>query len=288
MATRRGRSADREGDRLSEVLERLAGRPVMQPPVQQFRAPQYSGQGDVEYFITRFEEVAEANEWRHGAALLHLRDALRETAEDCGRAANVPAIFAALRARFGLSPREARTRLSALKKEFRTPLQEHAAEVERLVNIAYADLPQEHRASMRVEIFGNTLGYLPLQRHLLAVHTPTLEDAVRAGNEFLQIRPANEKGSTSVRQVEDEEEEEDSNPTGKVLTTLLKAMQQLMEKMGQFQQLPTRSSQKGDPNKERLCWGCGKSGHLKRNCPLQKAAQVTETPASGNGSGPPQ
>ena len=120
------------------------------------------------------------------------------------------------------------------------------------------------------------------------MHTPTLEDAVRAGNEFLQIRPANEKGSTSIRQVEDEEEEEDSNPTGKVLTTLLKAMQQLMEKMGQFQQLPTRSSQKGDPNKERLCWECGKSGHLKRNCPLQKTAQVTETPASGNGSGPPQ
>ena len=167
-------------------------------------------------------------------------------------------------------------------------MQEHAAEVERLVNIAYADLPQEHRPSMRVEIFGNTLGYLPLQRHLLAVHTPTLEDAVRAGNEFLQIRPANEKGSTSVRQVEDEEEEEDLNPTEKVLTTLLKAMQQLMEKMGQFQQPPTRSTQKGDPTRERSCWECGKNGHLKRNCPLQKAAQVTEAPASGNGSGPPQ
>ena len=209
---------------------------MLQPPVQQFRAPQYSGQGDVEYFITRFKKVTEANGWGHGAALLHLRDALKNTAEDCGRAANVQATFAPLRARFGLSPREARSRLSVLKKNFRTPLQEHAAEVERLVNIAYADLPQEHRARMRIEIFDNTLGYLPLQRHLLAVHTPTLEDAVRAGNEFLQIRPANEKGSTSVRQVEDEKE--DLNPTEKVLTTLMKAMQQLMEKVGQLQHPP--------------------------------------------------
>ena len=116
IATRRERSVDREGDRLSEVLERLAGRPMLQPPVQQFRAPQYSGQRDVEYFITRFEEVTEANEWGPGAALLHLRGALKKTAEDCGRAANVQAIYAALRARLGLSPRKARSRLSVLKK----------------------------------------------------------------------------------------------------------------------------------------------------------------------------
>ena len=31
---------------------------------------------------------------------------------------------------------------------------------------------QEYRVRMRIEIFDNTLGYLPLQRHLLAVHTP--------------------------------------------------------------------------------------------------------------------
>ena len=79
---------DREGDRLTEVLERLAGRPVLPPPVQQFRAPQYNGQGDVEYFISRFEEVTEANEWRQGAALLHLRDSLQLTikSKDKGRA----------------------------------------------------------------------------------------------------------------------------------------------------------------------------------------------------------
>ena len=280
---------DREGDRLTEVLERLAGRPVLPPPVQQFRAPQYNGRGDVEYFITRFEEVTEANEWRQGAALLHLRDSLRESAEDCGRAAHVQAIYAALRARFGLSPREARSRLSNLRKEFRTSLQEHAAEVERLVDIAYGDLPPEHRARMRMETFCNTLGYLPLQRHLLAVPIHTLEDAVRAGNEYLQMKPASDRGGTNIRQVGDEEEEEEvSSPTEKVLTTLMKTMLQLVEKVDQLQRPPTRTTPKGESDKSRVCWECGKEGHLKRNCPHQKTPQPTNQTVPGNGTGPQQ
>ena len=180
------------------------------------------------------------------------------------------AIYAALRARFGLSPREARSRLSVLKKDFRTPLQEHAAEVERLVNIPYADLLQEHRASMRIETFGNTLGYLPLQRHLLAVHTPTLEDAVRAGNEFLQIRPANEKGSTSVRQIEDEEEEEDLNPTDKVLTTLMKAMQQLMEKVGQLPHPLLNQPRKGTRQRSACAGNVGRADTSRGIVPTKR------------------
>ena len=107
---------DREGDRLAEVLERLANRPMMQAPPQ-FKVPQYTGQGDIEYFISRFKEIAEANGWRPVATLLHLGDSLRDSAEDCGSAATVQAVYAALRARFGLTPREVRSRLSVLKKE---------------------------------------------------------------------------------------------------------------------------------------------------------------------------
>ena len=144
MATQRGRSIDRERDRFADVLERLTGRPMLPAPGPQFKAPKYNGQGDIEYFISRFEEITDANEWEPGAAPLHLRDSLGESAEDCGRAANGQTIYAALRARFGMSPREARLRLSKLRKYFRTSLQEHVAEVERLVNIAYGDLLPDH------------------------------------------------------------------------------------------------------------------------------------------------
>ena len=118
-----------------------------------------------------------------------------------------------MRAWFGLLPREAKSRLSNLRRDFYTFLQEHAAEVERLVNIAYGDLPPDHRAKIRLETFCNTLGYQPLQRPLLAVPTHTLEDALRAGNEYFQIKPENKRGNTNVCQIENEEEEEVVNPT---------------------------------------------------------------------------
>ena len=84
--------------------------------------------------------------------------------------------------------------------------------------------------------------------------THTLADAVRAGNEFLQIKPANEKGTTSVRQIEDGEvEEEVLSPTERTLTTLMKTMQQLVEKKGKLQIRSTGAAPKGDLKKERVC-----------------------------------
>ena len=61
-------------------------------------------------------EIAEANDWRPAAAMLYLIDCLKEIAEDCGQVANVLAVYAALRPRFGLYLRKARSRLSVLQK----------------------------------------------------------------------------------------------------------------------------------------------------------------------------
>ena len=123
-----------------------------------------------------------------------------------------------------------------------------------MVNIAYGDLPPEYGARLRLEIFCSTLGYLPLQRQLLAVPTYTLENAVRAGKEFLQIRPGNERGSTNVCRIEDEDEEEVMNPTENGLTTLTKSMRQLVEKVRQLQNQPMRAAPRRESSKEQLCW----------------------------------
>ena len=69
----------------------------------------------MEYLISRFEEISDANGGGDAAALLHLREALKENAEGCGRAPSVLAVYAALRARFGLSPREPISQLSTLE-----------------------------------------------------------------------------------------------------------------------------------------------------------------------------
>ena len=56
-----------------------------------------------------------------------------------------------------MSLREAHAKLSSLK-DYNSTLQEHAAEVQRLVGIAYADLLGQHPASMPLETFTRTLG----------------------------------------------------------------------------------------------------------------------------------
>ena len=57
-------------------------------------------------------------------------------------------------------------------------------EVERLTNIAYADLPDYTRQEMTIDTFCGSLENAYLQRHLLAINA-----AVNAGNKFLQVRP---------------------------------------------------------------------------------------------------
>ena len=175
---------ERGTDRLAKLLERLAMAPQTEAPRPQFKAPQYNETSDVEYFIHRFREVAEANRWMNEASLLHLREALREDAENCGEAGEVGAIFKMLQARFGLSPRQAKTQLNSLRK---TALLT-ACRVERLVKVAYRDLLVPYQADMAKELFCNSLNDTNLQRNLLAVPTVTLKDAVQAGTEFLQIR----------------------------------------------------------------------------------------------------
>ena len=110
--------------RLTDILERLAV--PQEPATPHFKAPRYDGTGDVETFIQQFRDVVGANRWPDGAALLHLRQALEGDAKDCSRPTELEGVFNNLRARFGLTPREARTRLSNEKKGFKTTLQEHA------------------------------------------------------------------------------------------------------------------------------------------------------------------
>lgn len=120
----------------------------------------------------------EANGWGPAAAIVHLRHALQDGAQDCGRVTTIPAIFEVLRARYEISSREARMKLSTLRKEQITSLQKHVAEVRKSVRVAPANLPKGYRTRMVLETFCNTLGNAYLQRHLLAVDTPTLEAAI--------------------------------------------------------------------------------------------------------------
>ena len=85
-------------------------------------APVFNGTGDVELFEQHFVEVMRACDWEGRVAVLKLRESLCGKAQECGRANDIEAIFAALQARFGITEKEARDKLRYLRKEVHTSL----------------------------------------------------------------------------------------------------------------------------------------------------------------------
>jgi len=79
--------------------------------------------------------------WPPRVALVQLRMAPTEQAKPYRLGTSIKGIFAALRARFGISAVDVRVRLQRLCRGPRTPLQEHVAAVKRLAQMAYSDLP---------------------------------------------------------------------------------------------------------------------------------------------------
>ena len=115
-------------DKLANALDKLSRAQTNTTPRAIFKAPDFNGKEDVEAFILRFQEVAEANEWSNTAALLHIRTHLQDDARSCGNHSTLE-VFKALRSKFGLSVREARTRLTNMKRDTKLSLEDHATEI---------------------------------------------------------------------------------------------------------------------------------------------------------------
>ena len=260
--------------RLTNVLERMGGGQPLRPG---FKAPKFDGSGDVEYFIDQFTEVAVGNAWDQGSTLIHLRESLKGNARDCGRSATLNGVLQRLRERYGVTPREARSRLATMHRSHKTSLQEHADEVSRLMYIEYAELEDRQHRLLAVEIFTNSLHNPALQRHLLAVDPRDLPSAVKAGDEFLSIKPSGTSGS-GVRQVEERETIEHAQTLSTKEQTTLDGLSQMVQELTkqveklQKNQASTRPTSKGGrrpPNKENsaVCWGCQQGGHIRKDCP---------------------
>lgn len=118
--------------------------------------------------------------------------------------------------------------------------------MQRLVGLAYAELLGNYQQQMALNIFCISLGNASLQRHLLAVDTPTLESAIWSGNDFNQTQSQVERTQISVICLEGPAEEEPTvaviaNPEAHSMSTatlqqLMRAMKRMADQMEQLQE----------------------------------------------------
>ena len=235
-------------------------------PRVKIAAPTFDGTGDVELFVRHFTDVATASEWSDEMTLLQLRNSLRDKAVDCGRAVDFPAVVEALRMRFGTSASEAQALLANVRRDHRTPLQEYASHVSRLVNLANPELPADFRRILTLRTFKSTLGHVGLQRHLLVANVQTLEEAVRVGAEYLQIGSQATSRTDSRVATCDIDDQADIQVKPVAIDTqkpVLEAIEKLTQRLNQMES-------KLASKKELSCFECGGKGHFRSKCPQRK------------------
>ena len=152
-----------------------------------FKTPQYSGKGDIDLFISQFKEVTAANRWSDPEAKLHLKLNLSGPAASCSDGNTTADILDNLQARFGLSTRQAKEKLRAIKRTNNQDLHELGTEITRLTKLAYPTLSQHDQVDMALDVFTQAIDNLGLQRHFLATQPTSLKQAITSAEEFFQL-----------------------------------------------------------------------------------------------------
>ena len=268
---------------LTQALQ-LAGRPSFKPPT-------FNGEEDVGLFLKQFGDVADANRWSPLERTLHLRSQLTGDAQSCGQGESYEEIVEDLQARYGLTRRMARDRLSAIQLKSGQNVHKQAAEINRLVRIAFPILPEMDQQGMALDYFSRAWESKAVQEHLLSVRPANIREAVRATEDFLAVHLAGPRPRAHV--VEQTEEEVETTPAAEaglmIMAEAIRTQTALLQQI--LMQLNTRqmpSAQAPAPQKDQQirCYDCG-GPHFKRNCPQRQTTQ-SQGQQPGNGVGPAQ
>ena len=269
---------------LTQALQ-LAGRPSFKPP-------SFSGEEDIELFLKQFADVADANRWSPLERTLHLRSQLSGDAQSCGDGESYQEIVEDLRARYGLTRRGARDRLSNLKLKTGQNVHKQAAEISKLVKLAFPVLPDDDQQSMALEYFSRAWESRAVQEHLLARGPGTIREAVRATEEFLAIHETGPRPRANVVEPESEEPRSADGTAeagflmmAEAMRTQTALLQQLILQLGTMKTPAPSNQPLPQQSKATIrCYDCG-GPHLRRNCPSGQLA-TTQPTQTGNGDDP--
>lgn len=261
---------------VEELADRLANIQNTRP---KFKAPKFNGTGDVELFINHFEDVMAGNRWRGREATIHLRTSLEDKAVECGRGTDTEEIFANLRARFGITPRQAKAQLKKLQMTPKQKFAEFGAEVTRLAKLTYPDQNRAFILDICLEVFIEGLPNANIRQFVSSKEPGSIHRAVEVCEEFLHL---NNKVAVNFVELE-EEDTEKPKPATTEPTETMKLLLATMEQMAQGQaalleRLTSQPAPKQKSTQEITCFECG-GPHYKRRCPRLVQGRVQTQPA---------
>lgn len=271
------------------------------PTAKPFKTPQFNGTGDIDQYISQFQEVSAANRWTESEARLHLKLSLSDTATSCGEGKTTKEIFQNLQARFGLSIRQAKEKLRSIKGN-NHELPKLGSEISALIKLAYPNLDQQDQTDMALDTFSRALDSVSLQRHFLATKPDTLRQAVQSAEEFFQLEKSSRQAKlnniteTNIDNTRIQELAQQQETLQKLILQQQEQQQQILQQLQemqrtrfitpQFQPFPQQDFPPRAPahRPPLACYEC-QGPHLRRNCP--KLHNKTNKP-TGNLQGPAQ
>ena len=276
---------------MQELLTAMTG--LGQRNSRKYKAPKFGGEGDLDLFLLQFNDVADANDWNDMDRLLNLRASLEGSAATCGRKGTVEEILANLRARYGLTEKQALDKLSVIRKPAKQSFHEYADEVTKLVATAYPDQDGEFLEKQSLQYFKRSLSNKTLQHQFSARAHHTLAEAVTIAEEFCQVEGI-KPTLTQLDMLSDEEGEGapvinhtatkavESASANTQIQALIDTMKQFVEGQANLQKQITGLTQnKGrQPQRRGPCYFCG-GGHLRRECEKYKQHVAAGSPAAG-------
>nr|GBM72566.1 hypothetical protein AVEN_139093-1 [Araneus ventricosus] len=264
---------------LEKRLSELEDRPINFPayPDLTYSRPTvksltFDGQTSWTVFKTQFDVVSSANGWNNRVKASQLVASLRGSAAEVlqgihsDKLTDLMTIENALEARFGDShlTQFYRTELKTRRQKPGESLQALAADVKRLMSLAYAECPMDVRESLAVQFFVDAIRDEDTQLCTRLMDFTDLKSALAYSMKCETSKIAS-KISMHARPIRIEDNA--GKRKDEKFESLLGALENFLEILAAGK----KSAPRRNPNV--TCWRCYKSGHVQLECPSDSSSR---------------